>query len=64
LKLKGEKMLANIIAANGKIDPNGQVLEFTPEWRAVQDKSECFWSIELPMLPSLQFASKKRSKLK
>ena len=35
LKLKGEnKVLANLIANNGKIAPKGAVLGFIPSWRA------------------------------
>ena len=30
---------ANLVAANGKIDPNGQVLGFIPVWRALVDSN-------------------------
>ena len=38
LKLTGEnKSLANLIASNGIIDPNGEVHRTVPEWRATDD---------------------------
>ena len=40
LSLKGEsKAMASLITSNGKIDPNGQVLGFVPEWRAREDSN-------------------------
>jgi len=42
LKLKGEnKVLAGLIAANGKIMPKNQVLGFIPDWRPLRDLNPC-----------------------
>ena len=62
LRLSGEnKTMANLVAANGKIDPNGQVLGFIPDWRAVPDKSE-YWNMELSIPAAPQFASRKKAR--
>ena len=32
---------ADLVAANGKIDANGQVLGFIPDWRPLRDLNPC-----------------------
>ncbi len=44
LKVKGENnVMANLVAANGQIDPAAEVRRFIPEWRPLRDSNPCYY---------------------
>ena len=44
LKISGDNLtMANLVAANGQIEPDEKVRRFIPEWRPLRDSNPCYY---------------------